>query len=75
MILVILLMIVNIQKKYNSATFDSRVFNLPKKEVCNYFIWRQQDTTRNAIQMVGQSNFNHNKIKIVIKFKKCYFKR
>jgi len=44
--------------KYNIATFDSRVFIIPKEEVCNYFIWRQQDATRNAIQSVGQSNFS-----------------
>jgi tRNA(His) 5'-end guanylyltransferase len=44
--------------KYNLAIFDSRVFVLPKEEVCNYFIWRQQDATRNAIQMVGHVNFS-----------------
>jgi len=41
-----------LQKAYN-AMFDSRVYNIPKEEVCNAFIWRQQDATRNAIQMVG----------------------
>lgn len=25
--------------------FDSRVFNIPKEEICNYFIWRQLDCT------------------------------
>lgn len=44
------------------ALFDSRVFNLPKEEVCNCFIWRQQDATRNAIQMVGQANFSHSQL-------------
>ena len=59
------------------ALFDSRAFNLPKEEVCNYFIWRQQDATRNAIQLVGQSNFSHNQLqgKLVIKYKKCYFRK
>jgi len=38
--------------------FDSRVFSLPHEEVCNYFIWRQQDATRNSIQMLGQSHFS-----------------
>ena len=49
-------------KKINSAIFDSRVFQLPKEEVCNYFIWRQQDATRNSIQMLGQANFSHKEL-------------
>lgn len=48
--------------KENSALFDARVFSIPKEEVCNYFIWRQQDATRNAIQMVGQANFSHKQL-------------
>lgn len=44
------------------AMFDSRVYNIPKEEVCNAFIWRQQDAIRNAIQMVGQSNFSHKQL-------------
>ena len=49
-------------KKYHTAMFDSRVFTMPKEEVCNYFIWRQQDATRNAIQMVGRANFSHKQL-------------
>jgi tRNA(His) 5'-end guanylyltransferase len=41
------------------ATFDSRVFVLPKEEVCNYFIWRQQDATRNSVQMLARSLYKH----------------
>lgn len=37
--------------------FDSRVFNLPVDEVNNYLLYRQQDATRNSIQMVAQSQF------------------
>lgn len=37
------------------ATFDARAFILPKEEVCNYFIWRQQDASRNSILSVAQS--------------------
>jgi len=44
------------------AMFDSRVYNIPKEEVCNAFIWRQQDATRNAIQMVGQANFSYKQL-------------
>lgn len=38
--------------------FDSRVFNLPKEEVCNYFIWRQKDWERNSLQMVARSYYS-----------------
>lgn len=48
--------------KNRGATFDARAFLLPKEEVCNYFIWRQQDATRNSILMVGQSRFPHEKL-------------
>jgi tRNA(His) 5'-end guanylyltransferase len=44
------------------ATFDARVWNLPKEEIVNAFIWRQQDATRNAIQMVGQARFSHKEL-------------
>lgn len=50
--------------KYNKAVekgamFDARCFNIPKEEVTNYFFWRQQDATRNSIEMVGQAYFSH----------------
>lgn len=41
------------------ANFDARVFVLPEAEVCNYFIWRQQDATRNAIQMMAHALYSH----------------
>ena len=44
------------------AMFDARCFSIPKEEVCNYFLWRQQDCTRNSIQMVGQANFSHKEL-------------
>lgn len=44
------------------AMFDARCFSIPKEEVCNYFIWRQQDATRNSIQMVAQANFSHKQL-------------
>ena len=40
------------------AVFDARVFNLPKEEVCNYFLWRQNDAVRNSIQMTGHCYFS-----------------
>ena len=48
--------------KIDSAMFDSRAFILPKEEVNNYFLWRQNDCTRNSIQMVGQANFSHKEL-------------
>lgn len=48
--------------KLNKALFDSRVFSIPKEEVCNCLIWRQQDATRNSIQSVGQANFSHKQL-------------
>lgn len=49
-------------KKLDSAMFDSRCFNIPVEEVTNCFIWRQQDATRNAIQMLGQCHFSHKEL-------------
>lgn len=49
-----------IYNKY--PTFDARIFNIPKEEVCNNLIWRQMDATRNSIQMVGQANFTHKEL-------------
>lgn len=48
--------------KLFQAVFDSRCFNIPEDEIVNYFIWRQQDATRNAIQMLGQCNFSHKEL-------------
>lgn len=45
-----------------SAYFDSRVFCIPKEEVCNYFIWRQQDAIRNSILGTGQLYFSHKEL-------------
>jgi tRNA(His) 5'-end guanylyltransferase len=46
------------------ALFDSRVFTIPSKiEVFNYFLWRQQDTTKNSISTVAQTLYSHNELK------------
>lgn len=45
------------------AMFDSRVFIIPPPiEVINYFIWRQQDTTRNSISSVAQSLYSQKEL-------------
>ncbi len=47
----------------SSALFDSRVFTIPaEEEVINYFIWRQQDATRNSISSVAQSLYSHKEL-------------
>jgi len=43
-------------------TFDSRAFNIPKEEVCNYFIWRQRDWNRNSLQMLARSVYSHKQL-------------
>jgi tRNA(His) 5'-end guanylyltransferase len=44
------------------AYFDARLFVVPENDVVNYFLWRQQDATRNAVQMLGQANFPHKEL-------------
>jgi tRNA(His) guanylyltransferase len=39
--------------------FDARVFNIPKEDVPNYFIWRQRDCTRNSVLNMAQCLFSH----------------
>ena len=48
--------------KIDKAMFDSRVFSIPKEEVVNCLIWRQQDATRNSIQSVGQAYFSQKQL-------------
>ena len=50
------------QNALMKAQFDARAFVLPPSEVVNYFIWRQQDATRNSIQLVAQSLFSHKEL-------------
>jgi len=51
-----------LESKFDKAMFDSRVFQLPKEEVVNCLIWRQQDATRNSIQSIGQANFSQKQL-------------
>jgi tRNA(His) 5'-end guanylyltransferase len=42
------------------AYFDSRVWTIPQRiEVFNYFLWRQQDCSRNSISMTSQAHLPH----------------
>ena len=44
------------------AMFDFRAFNIPKAEVRNMLIWRQQDAIRNSIQQVDQTYFTEKEL-------------
>ena len=48
--------------KRHQSLFDARVFSIPKEEVCNCLIWRQQDATRNSIEAVGQAFFSQREL-------------
>ncbi len=45
----------SVEPECKCAMFDSRVFNIPKEEVNNCLLWRQQDATRNSIEALAQS--------------------
>ena len=49
-------------EQQGKAMFDARCFSIPKDEVCNCLIWRQQDATRNSIQSVGQAHFSQKEL-------------
>lgn len=54
----------NIYKdKEFGALFDARCFNLNIEEVNNYFIWRQIDCYRNAINTFARSKFSHSQMR------------
>jgi tRNA(His) 5'-end guanylyltransferase len=40
--------------------FDSRIFVLPESEVVNALLWRQQDASRNSIQMLARALYSHS---------------
>lgn len=46
----------------DGVAFDCRAFNVPKEDVCNCIIWRQQDATRNSIEALAQSRFPHKEL-------------
>ena len=46
-------------KLIRPAYFDARAFIVPEADVCNYFLWRQQDATRNSVQMLARSLYSH----------------
>jgi tRNA(His) guanylyltransferase len=54
---------VNRQGTFPVAMFDGRVFTIPDPiEVENYFIWRQNDASRNSIQMAARAVYSHKEL-------------
>lgn len=49
-------------ENWKPVMFDARVFCLPESDVCNYFVWRQQDAIRNSIQMATRAVYSHSKV-------------
>lgn len=47
------------------AVFDSRAWNVPREEVVNYLIWRQQDWERNSVQMLASSYYSQKRLQNV----------
>ncbi len=52
----------NLDKTKKPANFDSRAFNIPKHEVNNCLLWRQQDAVRNSISALAQSVYSHKQL-------------
>lgn len=50
------------KSKMFTAMFDCRAFNIPKEEVCNNLIWRQQDASRNSIQQIAHFYFSQKEL-------------
>lgn len=44
------------------ALFDARVFQIPKEDVTNYFVWRQKDAVRNSINFIARLYFSHKEL-------------
>ena len=45
-------------RQIKACQFDSRAFVLPLNDVNNYFLYRQQDITRNSISMLARSLYS-----------------
>lgn len=49
------------EKADKMPVFDSRVWEVPVLyEATNCFVWREQDATRNSVQMAARSVYSHN---------------
>jgi tRNA(His) 5'-end guanylyltransferase len=48
--------------RHDYVEFDARAYNIPREEVTNNFIWRQQDASRNSVQMLGHFHFSQKEM-------------
>jgi tRNA(His) guanylyltransferase len=48
--------------KSKRALFDSRVWVHPKEDVNNYFLWRQNDASRNSVQSLARTLYSHKQL-------------
>jgi tRNA(His) 5'-end guanylyltransferase len=44
------------------AFFDSRAFVIPPEDIRGYFIWRQNDATKNSLSMLAQSLYSQKEL-------------
>lgn len=49
-------------QNHRLAVFDSRVFNIPKEDVPNYFLWRQMDWMKNSVSAYASKFFSHKQL-------------
>lgn len=47
---------------FNPAIFDARVFQVPKEDVANVFLWRVKDWERNSLNMFCEQFFSHKQL-------------
>jgi tRNA(His) guanylyltransferase len=47
---------------WGPGLFDGRCWVMPEAEVCNYFIWRQQDATRNSVSQFARHFYSANQL-------------
>jgi tRNA(His) guanylyltransferase len=49
-------------KLAHMAEFDCRGFVVPEHEIFNIFLWREQDCTKNSVQMLARKYFSHKQL-------------
>ena len=50
------------EKAGQYPTFDCRMFEVPRTDAANAFLWREQDATKNSISMLAQHYFSHKEL-------------
>jgi len=51
------------EKDYSYPRFDARAWQVPTlEEAANYFLWREQDCTKNSISMAARHYYSHREL-------------